>query len=95
MRKAYREYVRSLPCSITGYIGEEVSPHHIIGNNWLTGKAMGKKGSDITCIPIRQDLHQELHDMGWRSFENKYNFSQIEAMVKTILQAERDGKIKL
>ncbi len=93
MNQKYKDYVRTLPCCITGYIGEEISPHHITGRNWLTGKCMGKKGSDYTCIPIRQDLHNELHSMGWKSFENKYNFNQVEAMVRTLLTAEIDGII--
>ena len=95
MSKKYLNYVRSLSCSITGYIGEEVSPHHIIGYSWLTGKCGGKKGSDLTCIPIRQNLHNELHDHGWITFEKKHNFSQLEAMVKTILKAEKDGVINV
>jgi hypothetical protein len=90
----YKDYVRSLPCCVTGTIGDCVSPHHIIGNSWLTGKAMSKKAPDSTCIPLRQDIHQELHDMGWRSFENKYNICQLEMMIKTILQAEKDGIVK-
>ena len=94
MSKKYKDYVRSLPCCISGYSGEEVAPHHVIGNSWLTGKGMAKKGSDLTCIPIRQSLHNDLHNMGWKTFENLHNFSQLEAMIKTILQAEKDGVIK-
>jgi len=93
MSKKYKNYVRTLKCCVSGYIGEEVVPHHITGRNYLTGKCMGKKGSDLTCIPIRQSLHQELHDNGWESFERRYNISQLEMIVKTILQAERDGVI--
>ncbi|MCK4705877.1 MAG: hypothetical protein KAT90_10370 [Gammaproteobacteria bacterium] len=80
---------------MTGYEGEETVPHHAIGNAWLTGKGMAKKGSDLTCIPIRQCLHNDLHDMGWKTFENLHNFSQIDAMVKTILQAESDGVLEV
>ena len=90
----YRDYVRSLPCCVTGYIGDKVSPHHVVGYSWLTGKCVSKKGSDLTCIPIRQDLHNELHNNGWASFEKKYNISQLEIMIATILQAEKDGVIK-
>ena len=95
MSKKYKDYVRSLPCCVSGYIGEEVAPHHVIGNSWLTGKGMAKKGSDLMCIPIRQTLHNDLHNMGWRTFENLHNFSQLEAMIKTILQADRDGIIEV
>lgn len=93
--KKYTDYVRSLPCCVTGYVGDEVSPHHVIGMGYLTEKCLSKKGSDLTCIPIIQSLHQELHDKGWESFEKKYNMSQLEEMVKTLLLAERDGIIEV
>ena len=93
MSKEYRDYVRSLPCCVSGYQGEEMAPHHIIGCNWLTGKCTSKKGSDLTCIPLRSDLHNELHDNGWKTFEEKYNINQVEMVLKTILQAEKDGMI--
>jgi hypothetical protein len=91
----YRDYVRSLPCCVTGYIGDEVDPHHIKGYAWLTGGSMGKKSSDLSCIPLKHDLHQELHDIGWKSFEEKYSFSQSDWMLRTIFRAEKDGIIKL
>ena len=94
MSKAYRYYVRELSCCVTGDIGFN-DPHHITGYNWLTGKGMGKKGSDLTCISLRHDLHQELHQIGWKSWEQKHNVSQLELMIKTILKAERDGVINV
>ena len=56
---------------------------------------MALKGYDLTAIPLRHDLHQELHDRGWRSFEDKYNMSQLAQVVLTMLRAERDGIIKI
>lgn len=92
---SYRDWLRSLPCVVSGFQGEGVDPHHIKGYNWLTGHGWAKKGSDLTCIPLRHDLHMELHNKGWQSFEKKYNISQIECMVKTILQAEKEGVLKI
>jgi len=94
MTKKYREYVASLPCCVSGYQGDEGVPHHITGSNWLTGKCTSKKGSDLTCIPLRSSLHNELHENGCKSFEKKYNISQVEMVIKTILQAEWDGMLK-
>jgi len=91
----YTNYVRTLPCCVSGYIGEEVQAHHIIGYNWLVGKAMGKKGSDLACIPLKHSIHMELHDIGWASFEKKHNISQVEMVIKTLLQAERDGVVRV
>ena len=94
MQSSYKDFVRSLPCCVTGYIGDEIDPHHVIGYAWLTGHGMSKKGSDLTCIPLRHNLHQELHDNGWASFEKKHNISQIEVMVRTVLLAEKQGVIR-
>ncbi len=93
MSRKYLEYVASLPCCLTGFQGEGVQAHHIIGHNAITGKGMAKKGSDLTAIPLNHVLHRELHDMGWKTFENLHNFSQLEVMVKTILQAEKEGEL--
>ncbi|MEN8171405.1 MAG: DUF968 domain-containing protein [Chloroflexota bacterium] len=90
----YKDYVRTLPCCVSGLTGESIDPHHIIGSRWLTGKGMAKKGSDLTCIPLCHELHMELHNGGWRSFEEKHNMCQVEMMVQTILQAEKDGIIR-
>lgn len=91
----YTNYVRSLPCCVSGYVGEEVDPHHVKGYAWLTGAGGSKKGHDLTCIPLRHSLHVELHNTGWQTFEDKHNFSQLEAMVKTILNAEKEGILEL
>ena len=85
----YKDWICEQPCCVSGQLG--VDPHHIKGYSWLTGSAMAKKGSDLTCIPLRHDLHQELHTIGWASFEKKYNISQLEIMVKMILKAEKEG----
>ncbi len=89
----YGDWVRTLPCCITGITGETIVSHHAIGISYLTGHGMGMKGRILSQMPMTSELHQELHQMGHRSFENKYNFSQEEAMLKTIFQAERDEVI--
>lgn len=91
----YKAYIRGLTCVVSEHHGDSIDPHHIKGVAWLTGGSTGKKASDLTCIPIRHDLHQELHQIGWKSFEKKYNISQVECMVRTILQAEKDGVLKI
>ncbi len=91
----YTDFVRSLPCAVSGYIGEEVDPHHVKGYSWITGACGGKKGHDLTCIPLKHELHQELHQIGWKSFEEKYNFSQMETLALTILAANKEGVIKV
>lgn len=65
----YLKFVRSLSCVITGYQGDCIHPHHLIGHNQ---GGMGTKSSDYYAFPLRSDIHQELHNQGWRAFEEKY-----------------------
>jgi len=91
----YMNYIRTLPCAITGYLGEEIDPSHLEGMSWLTGKSGASKGHFLSCIPLRHNLHVELHRIGWKSFEKKHNISQLELMAKTIFRAENDGMISI
>ena len=94
-KATYRDYVRSLPCCVSGIEGETIDPHHPKGYSWLLQNAGALKSSDLICIPLEHDLHQELHDHGWETFELKHNMSQLEAVIKTLLRAERDGIIEV
>jgi hypothetical protein len=94
----YTNWVITLPCCVSGDYASEhmgVDPHHAKGYSWITESAMAKKGSDLTCMPLRHDLHQELHQIGWESFEKKYNVNQLEMMALTLLQAEREGVLTI
>jgi len=46
----YMNYIRTLPCAITGYLGEEIDPSHLEGMSWLTGKSGASKGHFLSCI---------------------------------------------
>ena len=85
--KKYREYVSHLPCCVTGKNGDRSDPHHIKGRGY--GGSM--KCSDLFCIPLDHELHQEFHQIGWRSFEQKYNICQLSIVLKTIQRAFADG----
>lgn len=93
--KNYMDWVRTLPCSLSGYIGDEVDPHHAKGYAYVTGSGGGIKGNILSCMPLRHELHQELHTIGHKTFEEKYNFSQMEAALRTVIQAHKDGIITL
>lgn len=92
----YTDWVRTLPCAVTGTISmQNVDPHHIKGYNWLTGGGKGFKGKDLLCMPLRNDLHRELHDIGWESWEEKYNRSQLEEVFRTIVRAVEEDVITI
>ena len=63
---SYLNFIRALPCAVTGKMGETHAHHTKIG-----GK--GIKGSDYSCIPLCADKHKEYHDIGRQTFEEKYN----------------------
>jgi len=85
--KKYRKYVAGLPCVVTGYQYGGNDPHHIKGR----GYGGSVKCSDLFCIPLKHELHQELHQIGWQSFETKYGIDQMRSALDTIAQAFNDG----
>ena len=87
--KAYVEYVKQQPCCVTGMIivnqdsGKiESDPHH------TTSKGAG--GSDLSCVPLLHELHQECHTIGKETFQKKYSvdfeFIQL-ALIKKWIEA--------
>lgn len=79
--KAYRDWVKSLPCVYSGIPADD--PHHITG---LGGK-MGSKNSDITCIPLTREAHTKLHN-GEIEIDEQYH------MNKTVMLASDLGLIE-
>jgi len=88
--KKYMEYVRGLPCSITGVTGQ-TDPHHAKGYGF---GGMSCKPSDFFIMPLKHDLHQMLHAQGHSWFEDMYNKRQIDCVVKTLRKALQDGVIE-
>ena len=84
--KKYRKWVSGLPCAVTGYQGE-VAPHHPKGR----GFGGTVKCSDLFCIPLKHDIHMELHQIGWKSWEEKYRIHQLVIALKTIDRALEEG----
>lgn len=54
--RKWLDHVRTLPCLLTGHIGEDVDGHHL-----MTGRgSMGMKAGDDCVIPLRHDLHAQI-----------------------------------
>jgi hypothetical protein len=79
--KKYLDYVRSLPCVITGQEG--VHAHHLIGHG---EGGMGLKSSDLLAFPLSSELHDELHRYGWKAWEEIHG-SQWRFVAKTLHEA--------
>ena len=74
--KAYLDAVRSLPCVITGEMGV-CDPHHIIGHG---GRGMSQKVSDLWVFPLHWELHKQLHDHGWQTWEDEFGCQKMFAL---------------
>jgi hypothetical protein len=66
--KKYREWIKSLPCCVSGQPADDA--HHITH----TGQGgMGTKPGDNYCIPLTRELHTLLHadPKGWETTYGK------------------------
>ena len=90
--KVYVEYIKQQPCCVTGMMimnqdtgNIESDPHHT--------KSKGAGGSDLSCVPLLHELHQECHSIGQNTFQEKYNIDfkdiQIKCMQRFIEQELR------
>lgn len=61
--KEYLYFIRSQPCVVSGATNEIVAHHIRIGFH-----GMGTKPSDWRCVPLHNDMHQRLHNMGEKAF---------------------------
>ncbi len=57
----HRRFVASQPCLVTGRIGDDIHPHHLLR---VYGKAMGTKSCDSWCVPLHYTIHNALHKNG-------------------------------
>lgn len=91
--KKIGEYIRSgqVVCCITG-TDYAVVNHHIIGDGY---SGMGTKAPDYLQCALSHDLHQDLHNHGWKSFEEKYGRTQKSMVAETIGKLHADGVINL
>lgn len=91
--KKIGEYIRSgeVNCCITGS-NYAVVNHHLIGNGY---SGMGTKAPDYLQMALSHDLHLELHNHGWKSFEDKYGRTQRSMCAETIAKLHADGVIDI
>lgn len=63
----YRRFIASLPCAVTGSIGNSQCAHIRSGVY-----AMGMKPSDSLCLPLHWREHKRQHDIGEVKFYEPY-----------------------
>ena len=77
--KKYLEYIKTLPCIMSGEhrCAGDVVPHHT--------KTRGSGGSDYLAVPMCCAIHAEVHTIGKRSFERKYNIDFRDYITKSLI----------
>ncbi len=86
--KKYLKWVKSLPCSVTGFSADD--PHHIIGHQQ---GGMGTKASDLFTFPVTRDEHNRLHH-DFTMWEH-VNGPQWIHVINTIILAIDSGEIEM
>ena len=88
--KAYMEYIKQQPCCVTGMMmvnqdtGQtESDPHHTASR--------GSGGSDLSCVPLLHELHQEGDKIGWKTFQMKYDIDFREVRLKLLERWIEEG----
>lgn len=83
--KKYLRWVKTLPSAISGRPSDDA--HHLIGHGQ---GGMGTKVTDLWTFPLTRDEHAELHNIGWKEWENKYG-DQWKFVANTIHLAVIEG----
>ena len=56
---------------------------------------MGTKSPDWAQMALTHDLHTELHNHGWKAFEDKYVRTQKSMVAETLVKMHCDGFIDM
>lgn len=81
----YLNWVKTLPSVISGRPSDDA--HHLIGHGQ---GGMGTKVADCWTFPLTRDEHTELHNMGWKAWEEQYG-SQWKFVAETLHKAILEG----
>jgi hypothetical protein len=71
-----RAWVKSLACAVSGRYGDIEQAH-------AKGGGAGRKADAEFILPLRRELHRELHRIGVRSFEAAYCVDLLSLAART------------
>ena len=60
----YLDFIRSMPCCVTGVMGSVVA-HHVRS---LGSAGIGVKPTDYLAVPLVAEIHMKLHNVGEAEF---------------------------
>lgn len=83
--KKYLKWVKEQPSVVSGMPADD--PHHLIGHGQ---GGMATKASDLFTFPLTRGEHTELHNGGWKIWEDIYG-SQWKFVAETLAKAIEEG----
>lgn len=87
--RKYLDWVKTQPSCVSGKPADD--PHHIK----RPGFGGTSKCSDLFAIPLTREEHDELHHIGWRAWEEKYQICQTDIALKVIELAIKQGVLNV
>lgn len=72
----FRSWIHRQPCVVSGVRGNIECVHVVTGG-------MGRKADWTATVPMAGELHRELHRIGIKSFEAKYDINLVALAAKT------------
>jgi hypothetical protein len=89
--KSYGKWIHSnLVCCITGQPLPD--PHHIVLE---CDSGMALKQPDQLQMALSHELHTQIHNMGWKAFEEAYGRTQKSMVAETIIAAHALGRLNI
>lgn len=91
---SHRRFISQQPCIISGRRGDDIHAHHLM-EIWLKG--VGRKASDIWCIPLHYTIHDALHKNGNEVafFANHgLEYEQVKAIAMQFAGNSPDARIR-
>lgn len=79
----YLDYIRTLPCVLTGEPADHA--HHLIGTGGMSG--MGLKAPDWAAMPVTFEAHARIHN------SSELQAMQWEWIARTLGRALEDGAL--
>lgn len=90
--KSHLDFIRSLPCAITGKRPVEAAHVRYAAPEWgKRGVGTGEKPDDAWALPLSPELHREQHQENERAFWLKYGINPI-TLALALFRASGDSE---
>lgn len=82
--KDYIEYIKANCCLVGILCAGDTVHHHT--------KTKGSGGSDFSCVPLCVKHHTEVHSIGTKTFQEKYNLDFQQERIRLLIGYIKEKK---